>query len=54
MFQTKQDFAECLITLCENVSPYFTADKSRLVLGPTAALYDDSTIGLEGFARLLW
>jgi len=53
-FRTKRDYQECIEELLANVKPFFSADKSHVDLGKTAALYNDGTIGLEAFARLLW
>lgn len=53
-FSTRQDYEDCLVRLCDNIKPFFCEDKSGLELGYTATLYDNKTIGLEGFSRLLW
>ncbi|SHO51739.1 DUF2264 domain-containing protein [Anaerocolumna xylanovorans] len=53
-FTTRQDYENCLVTLCENIRSEFSSDFTSLHLGETATLYDDKTIGLEGVARILW
>jgi hypothetical protein len=53
-FKTKKDFQDCMAAFCENLKPFFTADRAHIKLGSTAAKYDDNTAGLEGFSRLLW
>lgn len=53
-FKTKDDYINSLLKLAEDFKQYYTEDKSRIFLGESSAIYDDSTIGIEGFARVLW
>lgn len=53
-FMTRKDYEDCLVTLCENIRSEFSSDFTGLYIGGTAARYDDKTIGLEGFSRILW
>jgi hypothetical protein len=53
-FKTKKDFQDCMTAFCENLTPFFTADRAHIKLGANAAKYDEGTAGLEGFSRLLW
>lgn len=53
-FNTKQDYQESLLALCEPLKKYFSEGKAHLKIGHTAAHYDESTTGLETFSRPLW
>ncbi|MEG0580183.1 MAG: DUF2264 domain-containing protein, partial [Niameybacter sp.] len=53
-FNTKQDYQESVLALCEPLKKYFFQGKAGLKIGVTEAHYDQRTIALETFSRPLW
>lgn len=53
-FQTKKEYQEALLALCEPLKPYYSEGKAQLLIGVTGTHYGVKTAGLEGFSRLLW
>ncbi|MBQ4071907.1 MAG: DUF2264 domain-containing protein [Clostridia bacterium] len=54
MFNSRRDFADCLLGLIEPLKKYYTKGCGGLKLGHTEAVYPDSTARMEAFARILW
>lgn len=52
--QSKRDFANVLLKILEPLKNHYSEGKALLYVGETGAVYDEKTIGLEGFARILW
>ena len=53
-FETKQDYINSLLEICEPLKKYYSDGNALLHLGETKTHYDDRTLDLEGFARILW
>ena len=53
-FNTKKDYQESLLTLCEPLKKYFSEGRASINIGHTSAHYDEKTTGLETFSRPLW
>lgn len=53
-FETKQDYINSLLEICEPLKKYYSDGNALLHLGETKTHYDDRTLALEGFARILW
>ena len=51
---TRGDVADLLIDLCQPLKERFSAGKAYLKIGNTGAHYGEKSIGMEGFARVLW
>ncbi len=54
MFQTKQDFIDCLKNMIEPLKGYYTPGKGGIKLGHFEASYSDEVARMEAFARILW
>ena len=52
--QNKQDYINLLKKIIEPVLPFYEKGQTRLELGATSAIYEQDTIGIEGFSRILW
>lgn len=53
-FKTREDYSKALLTMADALKEYYSPGKARLNIGYTATHYGSSTIGLEGFSRILW
>lgn len=53
-FETKRDYQEALKEMCLPLRNYYSPEKALMMIGHTAANYGERTVGLEGFARVLW
>ena len=51
---SKEDFRELLMEIIRPLLPYYTKEKAGIVLGVTATTYEQRTIRLEAFSRVLW
>ncbi|MCM1386504.1 MAG: DUF2264 domain-containing protein [Bacillus sp. (in: Bacteria)] len=51
---SKADFQELLMEIIRPLLPYYTKEKAGIDLGVTATTYEQSTIRLEAFSRILW
>lgn len=54
MFNTKQDFIDCLKNLIEPLKGYYTPGMAGIKLGHFEAKYPDKTAKMEAFSRILW
>lgn len=52
--RTKQDLAIAFEQIVEPLDRYYTKEMSAITFGYTGAGYDQETIGVEAFLRLLW
>lgn len=53
-FETKQDYINSLLEMCEPLKKYYSDGNALLHLGETKTHYDDRTLDLEAFSRILW
>lgn len=53
-FKTKNDYRKALEELCIPLKRYYSEGKALVFVGETSAHYGIKTLGLEGFARVLW
>ena len=51
---TRQDFADLMLTILKPLKPYYSTGKARLNIGCTSAHYPDESAWMEGFSRPLW
>lgn len=51
---SKEDFQKLLMEIIRPVIPYYTEEKAGIDLGVTATTYEQITIRLEAFSRILW
>lgn len=51
---SKEDFQRLLLEIIRPVIPYYTKERAGIDLGVTATTYEQSTIRLEAFSRILW
>ncbi len=54
MFNSKQDFKNCLTNMSDPLIPYFSEKKARLHIGNTGAYYDEPIMSMEAISRLMW
>lgn len=54
MLHSKEDFQKLLMEIIRPVIPYYTEEKAGIDLGVTATTYEQITIRLEAFSRILW
>ena len=52
--RTRQDMIDAALAIIRPTVKYLTPGKSRLMLSPTAAHYDEGIAGMEGFSRVLF
>ena len=50
----KEDFRALLMEIIRPLLPYYTKEKAGIALGVTATTYEQRTIRLEAFSRVLW
>lgn len=53
-FQTKDDYRRALEELCIPLKQYYSEGKALVFVGENSTHYGIKTLGLEGFARVLW
>lgn len=52
--RTRADFQQAARDLFAPLVPYYEQGGARVVLGPTAAIYDEAAASLEAFIRPIW
>lgn len=51
---SREDFEKLVLDLLNPLKPYYSQEGARLILGSTAAVYDQDAAWAEGFLRPLW
>lgn len=52
--RTREDFQQYVRDLFEPLVPYYEEGVSRVILGPTGAMYDEASEGVEAYIRPIW